>query len=110
MQNLCASNDASMAVLLYLDRAMQSRESILTYKSILSQESILTQKSILSPRSILFQIAMHYSMPYFFSRSPGRSSRVRSRAMRSCHSLISLGLPLRRTSGTFQPLNSAGLV
>ncbi len=47
MQNLCAFNDASMAVLLYLDRAMQSRESILTYKSILSQESILTQKSIL---------------------------------------------------------------
>lgn len=55
MQNLCAFNDASMAVLLYLDRAMQSRESILTYKSILSQESILTQKSILSPRSILSQ-------------------------------------------------------
>ena len=25
MQNLCASNDASMAVLLYLDRAMQSQ-------------------------------------------------------------------------------------
>ena len=25
MQNLCASNDASMALLLYLDRAMQSQ-------------------------------------------------------------------------------------
>ena len=31
-------------------------------------------------------------------------------ACSSCHSRISFGLPLSRTSGTFHPLNSAGLV
>lgn len=71
MQNLCAFNDASMAVLLYLDRAMQSRESILTYKSILSQESILTQKSILSPRSILSQNSYAFFNALLFLKKSG---------------------------------------
>ena len=51
-------------------------------------------------------INIHYSS----ERRPGRNNLVLSMACSSCHALISFGFPLSRTSGTFQPLNSAGLV
>ena len=44
------------------------------------------------------------------SSSSGRSFRVRSTACSSCHRRMSLGLPDRSTSGTFQPMKSAGRV
>ena len=46
----------------------------------------------------------------YSSKRPGLSLFVLSIACSSCHWRISFGLPLKSTSGTFQPLNSAGRV
>ena len=57
-----------------------------------------------------FRLSFFPSLPPSLSIIPGRRSRVRFRDCSSFHSAISLSLPESRTSGTFQPLNSAGRV
>ena len=48
--------------------------------------------------------------PFLYFSNSGRRRFVRSRACSSCQAAIFFGSPERRTSGTFQPLNSAGRV